>query len=61
MRYYFEAMQQQHHALPPGEGVLTLVEIKYTLSILQVYFLCTSQKKSTLKYTSFVLPEKKYK
>ena len=22
MRYYFEAMQQQHHALPPGEGVL---------------------------------------
>ena len=25
MRYYFEAMQQQHHALPPGEGVLNKV------------------------------------
>ena len=28
---------------------LTLVEIKYTLSILQVYFICTSQKKSTFE------------
>ena len=25
MRYYFEAMQQQHHALPSGEGVLNKV------------------------------------
>ena len=25
MRYYFEAMQQQHHALPLGEGVLNKV------------------------------------
>ena len=25
MRYYFEAMQQQHHALPPGEGLLNKV------------------------------------
>ena len=25
MRYYFEAKQQQHHALPPGEGVLNKV------------------------------------
>ena len=23
--YYFEAMQQQHHALPLGEGVLNKV------------------------------------
>ena len=27
----------------------SLVEIKYTLSILQVYFICTSQKKSTFE------------
>ena len=26
-----------------------LVEIKYTLNILQVYFICTSQKKSTFE------------
>ena len=25
MKYYFEAMQQQHHALPSGEGVLNKV------------------------------------
>ena len=25
MRYYFEAMQQHHHALPSGEGVLNKV------------------------------------
>ena len=29
--------------------LLTLVEIQYTLSILQVYFICTSQKKSTFE------------
>ena len=28
---------------------LALVEIKYTLSILQVYFICASQKKSTFE------------
>ena len=39
-----------------------LTEIKYTLIILQVHFICTSQKKNVhLKYTSFVLPERKYK
>ena len=29
--------------------ITTLVEIKYTISILQVYFICTSQKKSTFE------------
>ena len=29
--------------------VLTLTEIQYTLSILQVYFVCTSKKKSTIE------------
>ena len=27
----------------------TLTEIQYTLSILQVYFVCTSKKKSTIE------------
>ena len=31
------------------KDIITLVEIKYTLSILQVYFICTSQKKSTFE------------
>ena len=39
-----------------------LTEIKYTLSILQVHFICTSQEKNVhLKYTSFVLPQRKEK
>ena len=29
--------------------VMTLTEIQYTLSILQVYFVCTSKKKSTIE------------
>ena len=37
---YFDTME---------EAATTLVQIKYTLSILQVYFICTSQKKSTFE------------
>ena len=32
-----------------GVTLCSLVEIKYTISILQVYFICTSQKKSTFE------------
>ena len=37
---YFDTME---------EAATTLVQIKYTLSILQVYFICTSEKKSTFE------------
>ena len=39
----------------------TLARMQYTLSILLVCLVCTSQKESKLKYTSFILKEEKYK
>ena len=40
-----------YYLFPKGyfNKVITLTEIQYTLSILQVYFVCTSKKKSTIE------------
>ena len=45
-----QGLLDMHTQLRPTKQIIdSLVEIKYTLSILQVYFICTSQKKSTFE------------
>ena len=58
-----QGLLDMHTQLRPTKQIIdSLVEIKYTLSILQVYFICTSQKKKYIwSIPRFVLPEKKYK
>ena len=47
--------------IDPMKWISSLVEIKYTLSILQVYFICTSHEKSIFEVYLVCTFRKKYK
>ena len=58
---YYSAMSCFNYAFTLNGTMGSLVEIQYTLSILQVYFICTSQKKSIFEVYLVCTSRKKYK